>query len=99
MTDTQKRIAELEALIKAQNDKITQLQASKTHTSIRVSDTGYVEVFGLPSKGRFSISLAPNGWEKLFTMQTEIMAFAKANAGLCDERSQAYRNKKLTNVG
>jgi hypothetical protein len=98
------RIAELELLLKASEDKIAAMSKSKGHVQMRVSNSGYVEIYGLPSKGRFSISLSPEGWEVLFAMVEDVRAFAKTNTETCKERMQAYRlskatSEKMSNVG
>lgn len=95
MTQEQKRIAELEAkiaLLESQN-------AAKV--TMRVSDQGYVEVFGVPGKGRFSISMTPDGWEKIFEIKAQIMSFVDSNRTACKARLDAYRNGKQAkaNVG
>lgn len=87
--ELQARVAYLEAQL-----------AAKNKTSINLSDAGYVEVYGIPGKGRFSMSCTPDGWDRLFAMQADIQGFCKANLALSLAKQQAYRAAKpARNVG
>lgn len=79
---------ELERL-RAENDR---LRLSKT--KIQVSDSGYVEIYGLPKKGRFSVSLTPEGWDQVFGMKDEITAFCASHAALIKQRQDNYVSAK-----
>lgn len=80
--------------LRQENAALKAQPASKL--SMRVSDAGYVEVYGLPGKGRYSVSLTPDGWSKLFDKATvdQIQAFVKANKQACEGKLSAYRSAK-----
>jgi hypothetical protein len=65
--------------------------APKSRINMTLSEAGYIEVYGIPGKGRFSISCTPEGFEALFGIQDEIKAFAKANASILTERQALYK--------
>ena len=89
---------ELLARIALLETKLAAQEASKTQ--IKLSAAGYVEVYGVKSKGRFSISIAPDGWDQVFAMQDQIKAFCKANKAACDAKLAEYKaSKSLTAVG
>lgn len=92
LTPDQKRIAELEATV-------ARLEAqTQARVQYKISEAGYVEIFGIPGKGRFSNSNTPEGWDKLFALETPIKEFCKANAELIKARLEAYRaNGKSAN--
>jgi hypothetical protein len=59
--------------------------------SLTMSDAGYIEVYGLPGKGRFSISLPPEGWDATFKLQDTIMEFVNAHRKNAEARFNAYK--------
>jgi hypothetical protein len=84
------RIAELEAKL---------AQAQKSKTKISLSDAGYIEVHGIPGKGRFSVSNTLVGWEAIFAMRDEIGQFLKANGHEATKRQTDYLARKNQAVG
>lgn len=67
-------------------------------TNMRVSEAGYVDIFGLPGKGRFAISLTPSGWDKLFAMTNEIKTYVEANRNTCEARNREFVGAKRANA-
>lgn len=66
-------------------------EAQSRKVSMSVSDAGYIEVYGLPGKGRFSISLPPEGWDTCFKLKDSISDFVQANRAIADARFTAYK--------
>lgn len=73
LADAAKRIAQLEAQVKAQEEENRKLAAAKQQTmSMAVSAKGAVSVYGL---GRFPVTLYPAQWERLATKVQDVLAF------------------------
>lgn len=85
-------MAELNRL-REENAKLKAKEA-EGKLSLRVSDAGYVEVYGIPGKGRYSVSNTPEGWTALFGMQDKIKSFVSENSKFCEAKLQAYRSTK-----
>jgi hypothetical protein len=77
------------ALLEQENNLLKQ-----TKTTIKLSDAGYIEIFGIKGKGRFSISATAEGWGQLFTMQDQIKSFIATNALAIGQKQQAYKQAK-----
>lgn len=77
------------ARLRAENERLKQ-----SKTKMQVSDSGYVEIYGLPKKGRFSVSLTPEGWDMVFAMTDDIKSFCKSNAEVIKSRQQSYISSK-----
>ncbi len=70
----EQRIRELEALLKAEQDRNAALLARKQTINVAVSSKGGVSVYGL---GRFPVTLYGRQWERLAEALPGIMAFVK----------------------
>lgn len=80
------RIAELEAKL---------LAASTSRIQMKVSESGYVDVYGVVGKGRFPVSLTSKGWGVILDEQApQIKAFIASNAQLLAAKEQAYQAKR-----
>ena len=72
LAEAARRIAELEAALKAANE------AKAQRVTLKVSTTGLLSVYGL---GRFPVTLSAKAWRTLIGMVADIEAFIKANEG------------------
>jgi hypothetical protein len=80
--------------------RIQELEAKQVSSvKLGMSDAGYVELFGLPGKGRFSISNTVDGWTTLFSMEDQIKKYCEANAVTLKAKQELYRAKKQAAVG
>jgi hypothetical protein len=81
-------LAEL-ARLQAQNEA---LKAGKVaRVTLKVSEKGGVSVYGL---GRFPVTLYPETWEKLLSMDATIRKFIAANKSVLDARGAASKAAK-----
>jgi hypothetical protein len=86
-------------LLREENARLKAEQA-EAKTSLRVSESGYVEVYGIPGKGKYSLSATPEGWTSLAELMPKILEFAKANKALIEARHAHYRaNRPAKAVG
>ena len=70
------RIAQLEALLKAQN--------APRALSMKVSEKGALSIYGF---GRYPITLYVGQWERVLAASDQIKAFMTANASLLTTRA------------
>jgi hypothetical protein len=82
------------ARLQAENAKLKAEQGSAVR--LRMTDSGYIEIHGIPGKGKYSISNTPDGWSKLFELQPKITEYVNANRAICDAKLAAYRSTRAT---
>lgn len=85
--------AQLEAL-RAENEAL-KAQADSPRLNLRVNaKTGYVEVYGIPGKGGYSLSCTPQGWDYLLSepIANSLRKFVSDNRKLSEAKINAYRS-------
>lgn len=84
------------AKLQAENDVLRAQATASNRINLRVSDAGYIEVYGIPGKGRFSLSNTPTGWDELFKRQAEIQQFVESNRKFAEAKLAAGKALKAT---
>ena len=80
------RIAELEAQL---------AKAATSRIQMKVSESGYVDIYGIVGKGRFPVSLTAAGWGVVLDEQgPAIKAFIASNTALLTAKQAAYLSKR-----
>lgn len=75
--------------------RIKALEAQKhIKAKIKLSDGGYIEVHGIPSKGWRSMSATAAGWKVLLDMSGEITQFIEQNKASIAAADAAYQAKR-----
>lgn len=89
MTTEMNAILERLKALEQENAALKAARASKA--TIQIGDSGYVEVYGIQGKGRFSNSNTADGWAQVFAMKDTITEFCKANASELAKRQSVYQ--------
>ena len=95
---------ELLALLKQKDEQLAALTAGKSgKIQLKLNNSGYIDLLGLPDKGRFTESNSVAAWEIILGMTKEIREFVDKNKAEANQRLQNYKaNRKVTalaNVG
>lgn len=72
-------------------------QQSQSKVKFSVSDTGYIDVKGLPGHNWKGFGCTVEGWELLLTQIESFKTFLKANRELAAAKQKAWRAQKTLN--
>jgi hypothetical protein len=80
---------------------IAKMQTTMTSRKMtfNVSPQGYIEIFGLPGKGKYSISLPVDGWDMLFGEIDSIKSMVESKRAEASEKYSQYQSGRKKNVG
>lgn len=83
------------ALLRAENARLKASNSQLSKGTIKLIDSGYIQVSGVPGCKYTQLGLTVQGWERIFAAKEEIMAFLKANATEAQLKSERAKQAKL----